>query len=349
MKGELSEVQGVEKTRIESTLPPVFWTPQGMWSLDRAVGFLKRGHLGWPSRTLVELYGDEHTGKSTLAYYIAGWFCGDRKLWVADLEGTINTKYVERVTHVAGHTGIVKISDYSKGTKKKKPRTHEIQMEEVIDAQLDPGVGAGVIDSIGMFFPIVLTKKHVGERAMGQEAKTVNDMTKRLANRLLNAEDSKLFFYINHTSPKIGGPGGFDTPGGRKKYYAANLRLWIRRKESDWPSGSGNFVAEVTVQKNKYGGNKGAKAWVYFIPGYGVSEEMTAVYDCKMTKRAQFGNYVKLYLRDAKDNTFKWMSQGRISQLAKWAEEEPHKHKAVFQRFKDALEQEVPEEEDDKN
>ena len=347
--GELSEVRAVETVRVESQLRPVRWYPQGLWSLDRAVGFLRHGHLGWPGGSLIELYGDEHTGKSTLAYFIAGWFCGDRTLWVADLEKSLNVEYVEFVTGVAGHTGTVKVADYETGIKKKKPRTDEIQIEETIDAMRDPGVGAGVIDSIGMFNSIVQEGKHVGERSMGQEAKTINDATKRLANRLLNATEDKLFFYINHTSPRIGaGGGGFTTPGGRKKYYAANLRLWIRRKESDWPKGSGGFVSEVVVQKNKYGGNKGAKAWVYFIPGYGVSPEMTAVYECKMTKMAKFGNTVKLYMLDPKDNEFKWMSQGRISTLAKWALE-PSKHRAAFQRFQDALTGDEPPDMDDED
>ena len=341
--GELSEVRAVETDRVEAMLPPVCWYPQGLWSLDRAVGMLRHGHLGWPGRSLIELYGDEHTGKSTLAYFIAGWFCGDRKLWVADLEKSLNVEYIEHVTRIAGHTGTIKIADYATGKKKLKPRSDEIQIEETIDALLDNSVGAGVIDSIGMFNSIVQADKHVGERSVGQEAKTINDATKRLANRLLNATEDKLFFYINHTSPRIGaGGGGFTTPGGRKKYYTANLRLWIRRKESDWPKGSGGFVSEVVVQKNKYGGNKGAKAWVYFIPGYGVSPEMTAVYECKMTKMAKFGNTVKLYLRDPKDSKFKWMSQGRISTLGKWALE-PNKHRAVFQRFQDALGGDAPE------
>lgn len=345
--GELSEVQGLVTDRVEASLPPVRWYPQGLWSLDRAVGFLRHGHLGWPGRSLIELYGDEHTGKTTLAYFIAGWFCRDRTLWVADLEKTLNVEYVEFVTRVAGHTGKIKVADYATGVKKKKPRSDEIQIEEAIDALLDPDVGAGIIDSIGMFTSIVQESKHVGERTVGQEAKTINDATKRLSNRLLLAEDDKLFFYINHTSPRIGaGGGGFTTPGGRKKYYAANLRLWIRRKESDWPKGSGGFVSEVVVQKNKYGGNKGAKAWVYFIPGYGVSKELTAVYECKMTKMAKFGNTVKLYMRDPKDHEFKWMSQGRISTLARWALE-PAKHRAVFQRFQDALGGDVPEDADE--
>ena len=338
----MDEVRGLETDRVEAMLPPVQWYTQGLWSLDRAVGFLRHGHLGWPGRSLIELYGDEHTGKSTLAYFIAGWFCGSRTLWVADLEKSLNVEYIEHVTRIAGHTGKIKVADYATGKTKLKPRSDEIQMEETVDAMIDPSVGAGIIDSIGMFNSSVQAAKHVGERSVGQEAKTINDLTKRLSVKLLNATDDKLFFYINHTSPRIGaGGGGFTTPGGRKKYYASNLRLWIRRKESDWPKGSGGFVSEVIVQKNKYGGNKGAKAYVYFIPGYGVSPEMTAIYECKEEKIARFGNTVKLYLLDPKDNEFKWMSQGRISKLSEWALE-PEKHRAVFQRFQDALGKEPP-------
>ncbi len=198
--GELDEVRGMETTRVEATLPAVRWYPQGLWSLDRAVGFIRHGHLGWPGSSLIELYGDEHTGKSTLAYFIAGWFCGDRTLWVADLEKSLNIEYIEQVTSVAGHTGKIKVADYATGKKKKKARTDEIQMEEVVDAMLDPTVGAGVIDSIGMFTSIVAADKHVGERSVGQEAKTINDTTKRLANRLHADLLSTIIFalFVNH-------------------------------------------------------------------------------------------------------------------------------------------------------
>ena len=48
---------------------PVQRVLTGLWSLDRALGF--RGDNGVPLRSLFELYGHEHSGKSTLAWYIA--------------------------------------------------------------------------------------------------------------------------------------------------------------------------------------------------------------------------------------------------------------------------------------
>jgi recombination protein RecA len=318
------EVRGMEKVlRVVSDLPEIERHETGLWSFDRAVGF---GDLrGITLRSLVELYGPEASGKSTLAYYLAGKVAGERGIWVADLEGTMDKWYVNDVTEHAGHSGIIRVSDYGQTKRGKQSWVpHEQQLSDSIDAILDKDYGAGVADSIGAFVSAVSGAKALGERSVGQEAKTINDASKRVATWLRIADDPKLYIYINHTHPNIGGHG-FDTPGGRKKKYLSNVRLWIRRTESDIPAGSGNFVAKITVQKLKYGAS-GKEALVYFIPGYGVSKEMTNVFDCIEEGLAVRGTSVELQGK----------KMGRIGTLAEKALE-PNNHPKTFRPFAEAL------------
>ena len=323
--------------RVIGEVPPVERSPIGLYTFDRAVGF--RGEIGLPSRGIIELYGDEHTGKSTLAYYAMGHRAANRSIVVCDLEASLNKEYIEHSTHVAGHKGEIVLVNMVSDKKKGGDfvlRTHESMLEETIDSLLKPEIAGVLVDSYGAFASAVSKdKKHLGERTMGQEAKTLNQAAIRVVSWIRLVNDPKWYFVINHTSPNIGGQG-FTTPGGRKTKYLAIVRAWIRRVESDWPKGTGNFVAEVAIQKLKYGA-KGRKGWVYFIPGFGVSREMTAVTDCVKLELAQAEESIKLNVMDGDDKEWKWMSQGRISTLAEKALE-PEKNKKTFQPFFDALE-----------
>ena len=327
-----------EVSRIIGRVPEITRVPSRLYTWDRAVGF--RGILGTPGRGIIELYGDEHTGKSTLALYLNGIRAGNRELIICDLEASLDRDYIEAVTTIAGHTGPVRIIDYTEPGKKKKEtaRPHEEMLQEAIDGLLREDVATVMVDSYGAFTSTVAREKPLGERSMGQEAKTLNDAAKRVNTWLRVVEDPKWYFVINHTNPNIGGraAGGFTTPGGRKTKYLAVVRAWIRRVENDWPKGTGNFVSEVVIQKLKYGA-KGRRAWVYFIPGFGVSPEMTAVTDCIKLKIAQADSTIKLQMIDRDDKEWKWMSQGRISTLAEKALN-PKKNKSTFQPFFDALE-----------
>lgn len=321
--GGLTTIRADDLLRVIGDIPDVTRFETGLWSLDYAVGFQNK--WGIPLRSLVELYGPEASGKSTLAYYLAGKVAGERGIWIADVEGTLDKWYVDDVTRVAGHTGTIRISDYVEVKKKERvARPHEAQLEDSIDAILDGDYGAGVADSIGAFTSIVQRGKALGERTVGQEAKTINDASKRVSCWLRIADDPKLYVYVNHTHPNIGGHG-FDTPGGRKKKYLSNVRLWIRRLESNIPAGSGNFVAKVAVQKLKYGAS-GKEALIYFIPGFGISKEMTDVFDCINLGLANRGAVVSLGGN----------KMGRISTLAKRAEE-PEKFMDSFAPFAQAL------------
>jgi hypothetical protein len=84
-------------------------------------------------------------------------------------------------------------------------------------------------------------------------------------------------------------------------------------------------VAKITVQKLKYGAS-GKDALVYFIPGYGVSKEMTDVFDCIEEGIATRGTSVEL----------QGQKMGRIGTLAEKALD-PAANIKTFRPFAEAL------------
>src|SRR3990167_1979528 len=97
-----NEVRGVEKVsgaggeiEIIGDIYPVTRVVTGLWSFDRALGF--RGDNGIPLRSLIELYGHEHSGKSTLGWYLSSKVNPTGTVWVADIEGTLSREYIIEV------------------------------------------------------------------------------------------------------------------------------------------------------------------------------------------------------------------------------------------------------------
>ena len=89
---------------------PVTRYETGLWSFDRALGF--RGDNGVPLRSLFELYGFEHSGKSTLGLFLMARIKPDGWCWLADVEGTMPKEYAQKVMEHAGFEGTLRISDY---------------------------------------------------------------------------------------------------------------------------------------------------------------------------------------------------------------------------------------------
>lgn len=308
---------------------PVVRLELGLYSLDKALSF--RGKMGMPLRSVVELYGPSHSGKTTLSLDMASRINPEGTIWYADIEGTLDKEYAVDVARAAGFRGTLRITDYTiKKKGKLVMRPHEAQLQDAIRAMMDPEVSAGILDSVGGFFTIPEMGEHLGgkqelgKRTMGQRAKTIADASRWLMAGLRIVEDPKLFIFINHTQPNIGGHG-FVTPGGETKTYIANTRIWIRVVDSDRPLGTGNFLAEARIQKLKHGGtHANRKGLIYFIPGYGVARGMTAVFDCDKFGLVDLGTVVKL----------NGESHGRLRQLVDAEMNGEHK---VFEPFHAAL------------
>lgn len=329
--------------KFEGDTPVIDRISSGLWSLDRALR--DDMEIGLPLRSIYEIYGTWGYGKSTLAYYLAGKTAqalNKSKVVVCDLEGNMDKDYAMSAFSQSGWEGTIQGINYGEGKKGKRvPRPHEAMLQEAIDAIREPEVGAVVVDSLAAFIPVAGLEGDIGDALWGQRAKRLADASRRATAWLRIEEDPKAVFLVNHVHQEMGGRG-HSTPGGVTPKYLANVRLVIYRQET---FDSGAFIAKVQPEKLKYGGtNKDRKAFVAFLPGVGVSRELTALFDCVNLGLASRENTVKMNVRK-RNGSEKEVSFGYISQLIEDAKDPEKRDK--FQPFYDALAAYNEDEDDD--
>ena len=289
---------------VEGTIPTVERFKTGLWSLDHALG--QNGMWGAPLRSIYEIYGHPHVGKSSLSYYLAGRVQPTGKIVIADIEGTMDGAYLTSCVGQSGFHGTIKIVDYAD---KKGPRHHEAMMQEAADALYDDEtVNASVVDSLGMIQPIMEREGDLEEAFVGRRALIVAKWARRASAWLRSASRGKATFVVNHVNPIIGGRGHV-TPGGQALKYAASVRLMMYRAET-LDETDGTFLAECKIEKLRYGGvAKERKGLVVIIPGIGISPLLTSMFDCITLGLAKREASIKAMVRG------EWTSVGRIGSL----------------------------------
>src|SRR3990167_7564347 len=164
---------------VEGEVPVVERFSTGLWSLDHALG--QNGQWGAPLRSIYEIYGYPHVGKSSLSYYLAGCVRPKGKIVIADVEGTMDGAYLKSCVAQSGFQGTIKIVDYAD---KKGPRHHEAMIQEAADALYDEE-----------------------EAFVGRRALIVSKWSRRVSAWLRAASRPKATFVVNHVNPIIGGRG----------------------------------------------------------------------------------------------------------------------------------------------
>jgi len=297
---------------IEGDVPDVFRVRTGLYSVDHTLGL--KGKWGFPLRTVVEIYGREHTGKSSLAYYLAGAIRPSGKVGIVDTEGSLDPEYLRIAFGQSGFSGTIKVTDI---LKKDKGRYHNEMVTELADYLIDPDYNAIMLDSVSMYRSKQETEGEVGDANMGKRAQNIANWARRCASHLqVYYNPPKTAIMVNHVFQSLSSRGHY-TPGGRVKGHAANFRLYMWREET---FDDGSFLVNVKVEKLRWGGvRRDQIGKVYIIPGLGVSPEMTAVFDCVDLELAKRGNVVKY--KGTKAGEEIWTSAGRISTLLKAARE----------------------------
>lgn len=248
----------------------------GYYSLDRAFANAA-GEVGLPVGVGYEIFGLNHTGKSTLAYSLAGVMArlceGDIAL--ADFEG-YDESFLTTVTETVGFNGKIYII---------QEEEDEEQLDGLI-SHLQKKASVGILDSIGAIAPMGEVSGDIGESNMGRRAFLMAQFARK-GLRLFRFHTQKTILMINHWYPKMGGYG-YDTPGGEAKKYLASVRIKLARKET-FPDKSYALVG--TVVKNRWGYQDGTFQ-VFMLAGYGMHQGMSALWDCvsyKIIKRTKSG------------------------------------------------------------
>ena len=310
--------------KIEGDAPEVVRIKTGLWSFDRAVGNPRTGEVGLPARSLVELFGHVHCGKSTLAYYLSG--CGNPKgtVVLADVEG-VDREFLISAAGQSGFGGTIRIVPEME---KKKPRPQEEMLMELADSLWEESVTSGIFDSVSSFAPRAEKEGEIGERFVGNRAFAIAQFSRRATQALRESEIPKNVYVINHQYQIIGGMG-YVTAGGKvlEALKGVSIRIWRSASPGDKINHElDHFVAMGKINKLRFGG-KGREFRVCLLAGQGVHRGLTAMFDCVEAGRAERTKQGYIKIGDK--------SVGRIGELIAAAEGDKDK---TFEPFIEALE-----------
>lgn len=210
--------------------------PTGSLTLDLALGV-----GGLPKGRIIEIYGPESSGKTTLALHVLAE-CQKQGGEVAfvDAEHALDPDYAAALG-VDIDNMLVSQPDYGE------------QALEITDALVRSGaVSAVVVDSVAALTPRAEIEGEMGDTVVGLQARLMSQALRKLAGSI--AKTNCLVIFINQIRDKIGVIYGSSetTTGGRALKFFSSVRLDIRRTESLKVSGEvvGNHT-RVKVVKNK--------------------------------------------------------------------------------------------------
>lgn len=210
--------------------------PSGSLALDVALGV-----GGYPRGRIVEVYGPESSGKTTVALHaIAEVQKNGGTAAFIDAEHALDPQYAQNLG--------VNIDDLLLS----QPDTGE-QGLEIADALVSSGaVDIVVIDSVAALVPRAEIDGEMGDTHVGLQARLMSQALRKLSGSINKTKTIAIF--INQIREKVGVMFGNPetTPGGRALKFYATIRLEVRRAEQ-LKSGTdiiGNRT-KIKVVKNK--------------------------------------------------------------------------------------------------
>ena len=210
--------------------------PTGAMTLDLALGV-----GGIPRGRVVEIYGPESSGKTTLALHVIAQSQkqGGTAAFI-DAEHALDPVYA---SHIGVKTEDLLIS---------QPDTGE-QALEIVDVLVRSGaIDVIVVDSVAALVPKAEIDGEMGDSHVALQARLMSQALRKLTGAISKSSTSVIF--INQLREKVGIMFGNPevTTGGRALKFYASIRLDIRKVDSI-KSGldvTGNRV-KVKVVKNK--------------------------------------------------------------------------------------------------
>jgi len=220
----------------EETRVPVEVIPTGSIALDVALGI-----GGLPRGRIVEIYGPESSGKTTLALHVLAnaQKAGGIAAFI-DAEHALDPEYAQKL---GVDTEALLVS---------QPDTGE-QALEIMDMLIRSGaIDIVVVDSVAALVPKAEIEGEMGDSHVGLQARLMSQALRKITGAVSNTKTTAIF--INQLREKVGVMFGSPetTSGGKALKFYASVRLDIRRIETlkDGTDAVGNRT-RVKVVKNK--------------------------------------------------------------------------------------------------
>jgi recombination protein RecA len=220
----------------ERAATPIEVIPTGSIALDVALGI-----GGLPRGRVVEIYGPESSGKTTVALHaVANAQAAGGVAAFIDAEHALDPEYARAL---GVDTDALLVS---------QPDTGE-QALEIADMLIRSGaLDVIVIDSVAALVPRAEIEGEMGDSHVGLQARLMSQALRKITGALNNSGTTAIF--INQLREKIGVMFGSPetTTGGRALKFYASVRLDVRRIETlkDGTDAVGNRT-RVKVVKNK--------------------------------------------------------------------------------------------------
>ncbi|WP_277613890.1 recombinase RecA [Neobacillus muris] len=228
-KGSIMKMGEQAETKVSTV-------PSGSLALDVALGV-----GGYPRGRIIEIYGPESSGKTTVALHaIAEVQAKGGQAAFIDAEHALDPAYAQKLG--------VNIDELLLS----QPDTGE-QALEIAEALVRSGaIDIIVIDSVAALVPKAEIEGEMGDAHVGLQARLMSQALRKLSGAINKSKTIAVF--INQIREKVGIMFGNPetTPGGRALKFYSTIRLEVRRAEQ---LKQGNDIVgnktKVKVVKNK--------------------------------------------------------------------------------------------------
>ncbi|PAQ15950.1 recombinase RecA [Bacillaceae bacterium SAOS 7] len=200
----------------EQTDRKISTIPSGSLALDAALGV-----GGYPRGRIIEIYGPESSGKTTVALHaIAEVQASGGQAAFIDAEHALDPVYAQKLG--------VNIDELLLS----QPDTGE-QALEIAEALVRSGaIDILVIDSVAALVPKAEIEGEMGDSHVGLQARLMSQALRKLSGAINKSKTIAIF--INQIREKVGVMFGNPetTPGGRALKFYSSVRLEVRRAET---------------------------------------------------------------------------------------------------------------------